>query len=698
MLFPLSVFILQIIFGLCIFDFFDHKKRFFWFERLIGSVLCGLVLGNFLILILAILIKNLYQAIFLALFIYISVSLIAVLIYRKSLASKLEKFPSNIEEFALRLRHQSWKRFPKTCLPLLMLFLIAGGYAYYLSIILHEGTQGEIRSTMPGWGDNAFHLDIINRLATVNPFDLEHPLLGGANLTYPFLIDFISALFLKLEAPVLLAYRLPLFAFGLSVLLLLFSLSRRILHSNGFAVLALILILLGSGLGFTVLWQDLKVSYSEGGLANVWQAVKDPPHEYTHLDNRTGGKGKENQETPDNIVWIVPVVSFLAHQRSFAVGLGLFVLILLAVLVYGKDASFWRFGPIAGIMPLSHTHSFLALFFVLTVLFWFHLKNWRAWLGFALLTSILALPQITYLTTGKNLLLEGDFIRPWFGWMTCVHSTSWFRCDEVPGTDTNVFAFWSKNFGVIFWLWLFSLLLYPIFIVIPRLRLKSFHLLYFKNFRVPFLTASVILFTLPNLFLFQPWDFDNAKLFFLWWIIAVIFIVAPLLQNLWDQNAIGKILTLAFISLAIAAGGFDFTNRLLTDKSKSFGYSDAAADNLELAEWIRVNTNPNDRFLTEPSIDPIPLFLAGRPVYMGYDGWLWSHGLDYSENRKNMETILSGDLEIACRENISFILLNDNLEKTFPAMNKNLLLTKTRVAFTQKTPFEERYILKILCP
>ena len=59
----------------------------------------------------------------------------------------------------------------------------------------------------------------------------------------------------------------------------------------------------------------------------VAKLFTNPAHEYTHLDNRTGGK-LNGLDANNNIVWMVPVVSFLAHQRSFTIGLTIFSILL----------------------------------------------------------------------------------------------------------------------------------------------------------------------------------------------------------------------------------------------------------------------------------------------------------------------------------------------------------------------------------
>lgn len=667
----------QIILGIVLVCFFDPERKFHPTEKLIGGTIIGLIISNFLILIFVLLFQSLQLGI-------IAFLLIAFFVLGLNLRKILEFF----NNLFFYIKNKKWLALSN--LPLVFLLIILIFYAFYLSTVLSYDEAGRIKATLPGWGDSAFHLLMIERLATANPFTLEHPIFAGTKLTYPFIINFISAVFREIGSDTLSAYRLPLFTFGIAGLFLIFAFAYRILKSKGFAVIALLLILWGSGLGFFTLFKDANIAYQQGGLDGFIALLKNPPHEYTHLDNRTGGKSSQ-KETNDNIVWIVPLVSFLTHQRSFTAGFAIFSLILLGIYYYGNTPHFWRFGVLAGLLPLSHSHSFLALFFLMAVLIWFFLKNWKAWLGFGVITLLLAFPQITYYYLNSDIASKG-FFKPWFGWMTCNHSTSWLFCDISPDTDSNVFIFWLKNFGMVFWIWVLVLwLLALLYFLIPKENEI------WKKFKIHFVIASLFLFLIPNLFLFQPWEFDNNKIFFYWWILAIIFCVIPLFQIFSQKNILGKGLIVFLIFFAILAGTFDFTSKLLQAKKEVYGYSDGTDYNIEIGNWIKANTAENNLFLTASVVDPVPIFLAGRPVYLGYEGWLWSAGLDYKKNRNKAEEILAGNLHLACEEKINYIFLDNALKNSFPNLNEKNILENTETVFIQESPYGKVEILKVIC-
>ena len=332
----------------------------------------------------------------------------------------------------------------------MFLILIFSIYCFYISIILHYGKNNTLMSSTAAWGDNAWHIDLIKRLAIANPLNLVNPGFAGTNLMYPFMVDFFSAIYFKLGADFILAFRLPLILFGVCGLFLLFSFASKILKSKNFAVLALVLILLGSGFGFFTLFKDISQVYQDNKITGVIGLFLNPLHEYTHLDGLTGiTHSNENS----HISWIVPIVSFLAHQRSFTIGVAIFSLLLLAIYYYGESEFFWRYGLLAGLLPFCHTDTFLTIFLMCSVLFWFFLKNWLAWIKFALAVVVISLPQIIFLFfSGIN---TKSFFRPWFGWMVCEHTSSWFFCPTLAGSSVNIFYFWLENFGIIFAVWIF---------------------------------------------------------------------------------------------------------------------------------------------------------------------------------------------------------------------------------------------------
>lgn len=674
MLISAIFFICELVLGILIFDFFDPEKKFNIWEKALFGATIGFLFSNFALLVLALISKSLLLAIIL----YCGIFLIA-------LGFKADQIFIFYAEMKAGLK--GWD--VKKNLWIFPFLLIGIPYCYYLWNLLFKDKNGNINAFLSGWGDNGFHISLIQRLSTASPFNLDNPLLAGAQITYHFLFDFSSAVLYFISSDLLFSYRIPLVTFGIVLFCSIFMLVLRLYKSKALAIASILMAFFGSGLGFVFALKDIKTAVLERGIMGIFSFFKNIPYEYTTIKFDADVEGKV--ALFKNINWLVPVVSFLSHQRAFLVGVACFILLLTAIIAYGNSKKFWRFAIIAGLLPLAHVHTFFAIFLTMAALFWFYLKNWKSWMKFALLTALLAIPQVVYLKA-SNAAGQNFFLKPYFGWMACSHNDSWFFCDKAAYAD-NIFFFWFKNFGFIFIAWL------SILIMVAFLKAKKNSPLSRIDFDYKFIIASVVLFAVPNLFLFQPWNYDNNKVLFYWQLLAVIFCLMPMLKIFWKKSAAFKAFIAAFFILSVLSGILDFSTKLIEMKAKSYRYSDSRPENAEMANWIRKNTLPNSLFLTSSWVDPVPVFLAGRRIFLGYPGWLWTEGLDYYKNQLKGEKILSGDIRLACDEKIDYILLDKDLRGSYDkiSLDEEYILRNSEVVYSQTARNETRKILKILC-
>ena len=475
----------------------------------------------------------------------------------------------------------------------------------------------------------------------------------------------------------------------MSFLFLVFLLGKRIFGDSKYAFALVLLVFFGGGVGFIWFFQDLWIAWDKGGTGAFISTLTDPPHEYTHLDNRSGGK-PPGFDAPHNIVWIVPVISFLSHQRSFVSGASVATVIFFGFLLYRGSPKLWRWGVLWGMIPFLHTHTFIAVTIVLVFWFFYDLKNWFSWVKGGILGSVLALPQVIYLTSGGLAGLDDpSFFKPWLGWMMCTHYKSWYSCDpNVEGVDLNPFWFWTKNFGLVFWGWILAIYA----LVIPKLDGQNY------SSRIsPFLLPSLALFLLPHVMLFQPWEFDNNKILFYWWILASISSIF-FFQNLSIGRPAISPVFIIFVTLSIFSGMIDVLARISDFNENHYGYY--GAKEVEAAEWIRENTERNARFLTGDGPTQFIPMLTGRSIYLGYPGWLWSQGKrELTEFRRGRASsfLSSGNPTLICEDGVSYILWDRDLVRAYPNADRNKVYLVSNVVFSQHLGSEKREILKIKC-
>jgi len=267
---------------------------------------------------------------------------------------------------------------------------------------------------------------------------------------------------------------------------------------------------------------------------------------------------------------------FFVSQRSFLFGFGFGLIILLSVLKSERKSSFMFAGILFGLLPLVHMHTFISLGLILAVYTLIKFKDWRSWLWFWFPAVVLSLPVLNWLAVST----AGKFFSIKLGWMA--------------GSE-NWLLFWIKNAPI----------------VIPGLLGT-----WFVPAWAPFIVA--------NLVQFQPNLADNNKLFVWWYLLAGVY---PALFFLEKINK--KIISLIIILIVTFSGVLQlvwvFQNKWEFANSKE----------LQLAEFAKKSC-PQSRWLTSDRHNHPVFTFAGRPLVMGYRGWLWTWGINYTQTEADI--------------------------------------------------------------
>ncbi len=200
---------------------------------------------------------------------------------------------------------------------------------------------------------------------------------------------------------------------------------------------------------------------------------------------------------------------------------------------------------------------------------------------------LLALPQLAWLLAHVG----ESFLHINLGWMA----------DSL----TDIPWFWIKNMG-------FELLLLAAgLFVVGKEKLK---------FYLPF----AFLFVMANVIIFQPWDYDNHN-FFSFWLLASAPLMAAALLRVWDLRHYGKPLFVVLLVLAVLTGA------MLAFFMLAKPYVVFSKDSVHVADWIKENTSPDAVFLTGDVHNHPVTCLAGRKSFLGYRGWMYTHGVNTDE-------------------------------------------------------------------
>jgi hypothetical protein len=445
------------------------------------------------------------------------------------------------------------------------------------------------------WGDWAAHLSYATSFGYGENLPPEMPLLIGAKFSYPFFADLVSGGLMRLGVDMVLAMLVPSLVLSMLLVAGLMFVGEKIVGSLKGGMVTTLLFLFNGGLGFWWWFRDIK----EFGLLEVMKAL---PREYTHLEKLA------------NIEWINIISSQVVPQRGFLMGFPIAVFIYWLLWKGFESKRESRKLLVAGLLtstlPLIHAHSFVL---VSWVAFWLVLmeviktkkitiQQVKKWIGFGVPVIILGIPQVLFFY-GGSLGSEG-FIRWQPGWMA----------------EGNVLWFWIKNFGG-------SLILAIIGMKVAKSKLRKFSLPFWGMFLI------------ANLWIFQPWEWDNSKVLTHWYLMACVLGAVTVTSGLKSKQILVKVLVSVGLVLSIWSGFLD-TIRLTQYQNLRLRFFDNKE--LVLAEWVKKNTRRDSRFLTADNHDHWVPVLTGRKIVLGFKGWLWTYGLDYSIQEQAVGKMFEG--------------------------------------------------------
>jgi hypothetical protein len=254
-------------------------------------------------------------------------------------------------------------------------------------------------------------------------------------------------------------------------------------------------------------------------------------------------------------------------------------------------------GIMAGGLPLLHTHSFLALGLCSAGWLIFDLFKRHAiwpWLLYGGIAMMLALPQLLGFTFSQT---DADgFLRLQFNWV---------NNSGGAGLRDGYLWFYIKNIGLPFLLLIFSL--------------------FEKNRKHRHIYAGAFaIFVIAELIIFQPNEYDNNKLFYVWYALCAVPIseYAFLLYDRLKGIRARKLLAILGCFVFFLSGSLSLARETVSDYQ---GFSTQA---VMAADYAEHETPPHSTFLTwTEHLNPVSA-LAGRSIVCGPKLWLYYHGFD----------------------------------------------------------------------
>lgn len=303
-------------------------------------------------------------------------------------------------------------------------------------------------------------------------------------------------------------------------------------------------------------------------------------------------------------------------------------------------------GIMTGLLPLVHTHSFLVVTVVagcLALLF----RRWLCWAVFFGAAAAVAGPEVLWLVRGS--VKAQSFLAWHFGWDSGTHNFLWF---------------WLLNTGAFIPLLAAALLWSE-----KRKYLVPLPLL---KYYCPFLVCFIV----PNLVKLAPWPWDNIKIL-IYWYVASLPLVALVLAFWYRKNRVGRAAACLCFLVLILAGTLDIWRAI----GGTTFYKEFDPDQTKFAAEIRQKTPARALVLFAPTFNS-SVFLTGRRSLLGYPGWAWSRGLDYTEREDQIRRIYRGNADAADlmrREHIDYVMIGP-LERRSMSANEAFFSRYIKVA------------------
>lgn len=527
------------------------------------------------------------------------------------------------------------------CLPLTAL----SAYLQYTHMLM-PASDGSYWCGQSTYGDLCMHLSFITSMKDMS-FPPTYNLLAGTALSYPYLTDSLSTTFYMLGMPLNLALVVP----GTLLMALTYAgymlLAQQILGGRHKAVaVAALLFFFNGGLGFLY---DFDLAFTD---------------HFARVKEIFTGYYKTPANQPDfNLRFSNVIADLMIPQRALMGGWAMGIPALYLLISSSREKSMRQTVLLAlwaGALPLVHTHTFLTLGlfsggYILGRLI--VQKEGRSgilvragvYLGIVL---VLALPQV--LGNAVRQTLEGGALRFQFNWV----NNSGGR-----GFKDGYFWFWVKNAGLPF-----------ILVVCACLNAG-------RRGHLDIVLGMTAIYAVAETILFQPNEYDNNKLFYIWFMLAMILAAdygSILMQRLAGLRGRGLLCGL-FIWASVFSGALSIGREAVS------GYQLFSANAVKAGAWIEENTAHDDVFLTgQQHINPV-CSLAGRQIICGSDLYVFFHGLDYGQQSADCKRFFedpahNGDvletydvhyIYVSDYERAEFDVDTETLEATYPVVYEN---------------------------
>jgi hypothetical protein len=536
----------------------------------------------------------------------------------------------------IKINYEIFKDINKHKVALLLFLVIV---VILLFTVFFRFDNEDVYASPPSYGDWALHTSLINNFANGNNIPPMYTYYSGTKLGYPFLNFYANALLVNLGLDIFYASNTFHFILTFSLLVMSYFFAIRLFGKKTYALLFSILLFFGGGLGWIYLSQSDKTFFS---------AIEETDYFVMHAKN------------------IVPL-NLSIHSYSQRTGLlGWIYMFIVFILIFDEVFLLEKWKKIKhyslvmillGGMFLFHSYGFLIIMIFLASI-WIQ-KPVKSLFILLAGSSLLALPQLLWTS---NQTMRKGFIKLIWGLY-------------VPFKRPIAFLLlWIQNFG--------GMLVFAI---------VGFNKKY-KHLLLPLL----IFFIIGNTIQLQPWEFDNHK-----WLIGCYFVLCIFgvmgIREVWGSKWSRKVIVRRTMTVLLIAmilfPSFLGTYHYYTKKWHFSKRSDQI-----VGEFIGELVPQNAAILTGTQHNH-PVFLySSRPIFEGYRGWIWTHGLQLDRDQEMQAMFESTNKTEACRlfnkHKIKYVYISDwERNEDLYELNEDFFVDNFNIIYKKK----DNFLFKIDC-
>ena len=185
---------------------------------------------------------------------------------------------------------------------------------------------------------------------------------------------------------------------------------------------------------------------------------------------------------------------------------------------------------------------------------------------------------------------------------------------------------WMGDGTVGFWFWNFGIML-PLCLLLTLLLFRKGG----DDEARAFVWPAAFVFVLCMIIRFAPWPWDNMKLMLWSWIVTAPYLWSVLLSPRTLPLRVAALVLLFGSGVATLGAGLDGRH----------GYELVERPVLEQTAGLMRGIAPDTVIACAPEYNH-PVLMTGHRVVCGYEGHLWSHGLDYRSRWDRLDSLMRG--------------------------------------------------------